>query len=567
MNTPLSTTPAGSPPETANGQPVAAAPVTLAARCAARGIEAVDLTEATPAAEALGRVPVEVATRHRLLPLAWEAGANGTDHAGATLTVAMADPFDRAALGVVRMLIAGDGAVVSPVLAAGENPGDDPAVAVTEAIGRAYGSNVTRLIGSMGGDGDGVGDDVADADGATPGDLTQHLQALAGEPTVVNLVDLIIHEAIAARASDIHVEPFEKSLKIKYRVDGVLHEQSPPPKNLQPAIVSRLKIMGGMNIAERFVPQDGHIGFKTMRGGGEQAVDLRVATVPTVYGESVVLRILDRAAALIGLDQLGMPDAPLHAYKSQLEQPHGIVLVTGPTGSGKTTTLYASLNHLFSPELKILTIEDPVEYRLHGVNQIPVNVKRGLGFADGLRAILRQDPDVVMVGEIRDGETADIAIRTALTGHLVFSTLHTNDALGAVARLTDMGVEPFLIASSLRSIMAQRLVRRLCSVCRREAEPDPEVVRRLGHRMSEGDRFYEGVGCRACRNTGFTGRFGIFEVVTVNDAMREAVTRRAGVADLAATLDDTHAPMFEDGYRKAAEGLTTLGEVLRVCSG
>ena len=463
------------------------------------------------------------------------------------------------------MLVAADGAAVAPALAAGDGPGADPADAVAEAIGRAYGSNVTRLIGSMAGDGH--GDDAAEAGDAGPADLTQHLQALAGEPTVVNLVDLIIHEAIAARASDIHVEPFEKSLKIKYRVDGVLHEQSPPPKNLQPAIVSRLKIMGGMNIAERFVPQDGHIGFKTMRSGGERAVDLRVATVPTVYGESVVLRILDRAAALIGLDQLGMPDAQLHAFKSQLDQPHGIVLVTGPTGSGKTTTLYASLNHLFSPELKILTIEDPVEYRLDGVNQIPVNVKRGLGFADGLRAILRQDPDVVMVGEIRDGETADIAIRTALTGHLVFSTLHTNDALGAVARLTDMGVEPFLIASSLRAIMAQRLVRRLCTHCRREAEPDPEVVRRLGHRMTEGDTFYEGVGCRACRNTGFTGRFGIFEVVTVTDAMREAVTRRAGVGELAATLDDTHAPMFEDGYRKAAAGLTTLGEVLRVCSG
>ena len=367
----------------------------------------------------------------------------------------------------------------------------------------------------------------------------------------------------AARASDIHVEPFEKALKIKFRVDGVLHEQSPPPKNLQPAIVSRLKIMGGMNIAERFVPQDGHIGFHTAKG----PVDLRVATVPTVYGESVVLRILDRAAALIGIDSLGMPDAALAGFKTQLEQPHGIVLVTGPTGSGKTTTLYAALNHLYSPELKILTIEDPVEYRLDGVNQIPVNVKRGVGFADGLRAILRQDPDVVMVGEIRDGETADIAIRSALTGHLVFSTLHTNDALGAVARLIDMGVEPFLIASSLRAVMAQRLVRRLCEHCRREAAPDPEVVRRLGHRMSEGATFYEGAGCRACRNTGFNGRFGIFEVVTVTDAMREAITRRASVTELAQTVDEAHAAMFEDGYRKAAAGLTTLGEVLRVCSG
>jgi len=524
-------------------------------RCAARGIVAVDLTDAAPQAEALGWVPVEVATRYRLLPLAWEAGAraaDGADGAGGTLTLAMADPFDRASLSVVRMLVGGATLTLRCV------SGDDPAAAVAEAIGRAYGSNVTRLIGSMGSD-----DEQAEVGDAAPADLTQHLQALAGEPTVVNLVDLIIHEAVAARASDIHVEPFEKALKIKFRVDGVLHEQSPPPKTLQPAIVSRLKIMGGMNIAERFVPQDGHIGFQTAKG----PVDLRVATVPTVYGESVVLRILDRAAALIGIDSLGMPDAALAGFKSQLEQPHGIVLVTGPTGSGKTTTLYASLNHLYSPELKILTIEDPVEYRLDGVNQIPVNIKRGLGFADGLRAILRQDPDVVMVGEIRDGETADIAIRSALTGHLVFSTLHTNDALGAVARLIDMGVEPFLIASSLRAVMAQRLVRRLCDQCRREAAPDPEVVRRLGHRLSEGDTFFEGAGCRACRNTGFTGRFGIFEVVTVTDAMREAITRRASVTELVGTLDSTHAPMFEDGYRKAAAGLTTLGEVLRVCSG
>ena len=522
----------------------------VAARCAARGIDAVDLTDVTPPAEALDRVPVEVASRHRLLPLAWQ---DGCDAAGGTLTVAMVDPFDRAALGVVRMLVGGAELSLRSVA------GDDPAAAVADAIGRAYGSNVTRLIGSMGSE----ADEAADAGDATPADLTQHLQALAGEPTVVNLVDLIIHEAVAARASDIHVEPFEKALKIKFRVDGVLHEQSPPPKNLQPAIVSRLKIMGGMNIAERFVPQDGHIGFHTAKG----PVDLRVATVPTVYGESVVLRILDRAAALIGIDSLGMPDAALAGFKTQLEQPHGIVLVTGPTGSGKTTTLYAALNHLYSPELKILTIEDPVEYRLDGVNQIPVNVKRGVGFADGLRAILRQDPDVVMVGEIRDGETADIAIRSALTGHLVFSTLHTNDALGAVARLIDMGVEPFLIASSLRAVMAQRLVRRLCEHCRREAAPDPEVVRRLGHRMSEGATFYEGAGCRACRNTGFNGRFGIFEVVTVTDAMREAITRRASVTELAQTVDDAHAAMFEDGYRKAAAGLTTLGEVLRVCSG
>lgn len=524
----------------ASGQ-VAAESICLAL-CRQQGVASEDLAEAIPEADALELLPAEVALKHRVLPLMLDDGR---------LRVAMADPFDPAALDLVKMFAGG---VLERVHA--------PANAISDAIGRHYGSNVSRMIADLNGTSGGApgSSEASDHDDDSPADLATHLQELAREPTVVNLVNLMIHEAVEARASDIHIEPFEKSLKVKYRIDGMLHEMSPPPKHLQPAITSRIKIMGGMNIAERFVPQDGHIDLPTARG----PVDLRVSTVPTVYGESVVLRILDRATALIGLDNLGMPEPQLSDFKKELESPHGIVLVTGPTGSGKSTTLYAALTHLFKPELKILTIEDPVEYRLDGVNQIPVNPKRGLTFADGLRAILRQDPDVIMVGEVRDAETADIAIRSALTGHLVFSTLHTNDAVGAVARLMDMGIEPFLIASSLRGVMAQRLVRRVCQHCKQPAKPAEQIVRRLGHRLDESATFYEGVGCRECRNTGFAGRMGIFEVITVDDELRDAIAGRASTTTLIQVLGDRHIPMWEDGYRKAAAGQTTLAEVLRV---
>lgn len=491
-----------------------------------------DLQDAQPSEEAIALISAEVASKYRILPL---TAVNGR------LTLAMADPFDRQALDVARML---SGRTIVPVYAEEHD--------LVQAIGRVYGSNVARMIANL-------DDNSEQASIDAPSDITAHLAELAREPTVVNLVDLIIHEAIEARASDIHIEPFEKALKVKYRIDGLLHDMSPPPKHLQSAITSRLKIMASMNIAERFVPQDGHINFDTPRG----KVDLRVATVPTVYGESVVLRILDRTAALFGLDEIGLPEQQLDQYKNLLQSPHGIVLVTGPTGSGKTTTLYGSLNHIYSPNLKIITIEDPVEYRLDGVNQIPVNPKRGLGFADGLRAILRQDPDVVMVGEIRDRETADIAIRSALTGHMVFSTLHTNDASGAIARLIDMGVEPFLIASSLRAVLAQRLVRQICPACKRPTQPGESVLRRMGHRAN-GTTFYEGAGCRECRQTGYRGRMGLFELLCVTDEVQEAIGQRASSTQIASIAAEGYVPMVEDGYRKAALGLTTVSEVLRV---
>ncbi|MEM1026608.1 MAG: GspE/PulE family protein [Planctomycetota bacterium] len=505
-----------------------------------RGIAEVDVSEVAPTPEAIKLLPAETVTKYHVLPLSMDTDSD----AGGRLVLAMADPLDREVRKAIRAMT---GCALSPRWA------DESAL--RDAIGRHYGSQAERMISDLAGD-----SGRTSMDTKAQGDLAAHLQELAAEPTVVNLVNLLILEAIQARASDVHVEPFEHMLRVKYRIDGLLHEIKPPPKHLQDAIASRLKIMAGMNIAERFVPQDGHIDFPTPTG----KVDLRVATAPTVYGESIVLRILDAKAALYSLDTLGLDDERLNRVKTTLGTPHGIFLVTGPTGSGKTTTLYAALQHIFTPALKIITIEDPVEYRLDGVNQMPVNRKRGLTFADGLRAILRQDPDVVMIGEIRDRETADIAIRAALTGHLVFSTLHTNDAAGAVTRLTDMGVEPFLIASSLRGVLAQRLVRRVCAECRREMTPSAALMRRMGHRAGEVGTWYEGAGCRACRHVGYRGRMGVFELITIEPAVREAINRRADAVQIREALGASHVTMAEDGYRKAAAGETTLEEVLRV---
>jgi type II secretory ATPase GspE/PulE/Tfp pilus assembly ATPase PilB-like protein len=344
-------------------------------------------------------------------------------------------------------------------------------------------------------------------------------------------------------------------------VDGVLEEQDAPPKQLQPAITSRIKIMSGMNIAERYAPQDGHI---TLRFEGRK-IDIRVSTVPTLYGESVVMRILDKDAITLDLATLGMRSADRGSMQRLIDLPHGMVLVTGPTGSGKTTTLYAALTKLYDPSLKIITIEDPVEYELDGVNQIPVNPKRGLGFADGLRSILRQDPDVIMVGEVRDFETAEIAVRAALTGHLLFSTLHTNNAVSAVGRLLDMGIEPFLLSSVLEGVLAQRLGRRLCKHCKSEG-PIPEAVR---HRLSPaelsqfpGERSWSAVGCEKCGGNGMRGRVGFYEVVLTNGPLRQAVTRRATSMDLLRLVGPEFQSMRKDGIMKAAEGQTTIEQVL-----
>jgi type II secretion system protein E len=502
-----------------------------------RGIEQVALDERAIDTEALGAISPELAFRHKVLPFATRNGA---------LSVAMADPFDRAATDCVRVI---SGKRVNRYYC--------PEAQLLEATRRAYGSNVARMIADL----DSAADSADDSD-INEQQLANHLAQMAREPSVVNLVSLMIFEAIEGRASDIHIEPFEQLLKVKYRIDGVLHEMSPPPKRLQQAIVSRIKIMAGMNIAERFVPQDGHITVD----GPQGKVDIRVSTVPTVFGESLVMRLLDRSTGLIDLEHLGLTEHCRETFCMLLERPHGIVLVTGPTGSGKTTTLYAAVKRIYSPRQKIITVEDPVEYQLEGVNQIPVNPKRGLGFANGLRAILRQDPDVIMVGEIRDVETAEIAIRSALTGHLVFSTLHTNDAAGAVTRLIDMGVEAFLLASSLEGVLAQRLVRTICRHCGQADTPTPQVLHRMGHQPDNGEdvRFRRGRGCEHCRQTGYRGRVGIFEMLSITEPVRRAVMHDPTSSDIKQAAGSNFEPMIEDGYRKAAAGVTTLEEVLRV---
>jgi type II secretory ATPase GspE/PulE/Tfp pilus assembly ATPase PilB-like protein len=388
------------------------------------------------------------------------------------------------------------------------------------------------------------------------------LHELAREPSLVNLVNLVILEAIDARASDIHIEPFEREVKIKYRIDGILVEKTPSSKRLHAAIVSRIKIMANMNIAERFVPQDGHIEFIGKNG----RIDIRVSTVPTVWGEAVQLRLLDKTASLINLGDLGMNPQTLDGFSKCLRKTHGIVLVTGPTGSGKTTTLYAALNKIYSPSVKMITIEDPVEYQLEGINQMPVNPKRGLTFATGLRHILRHDPDIIMVGEIRDRETADIAIRAALTGHLVFSTLHTNDAAGAVTRLIDMGVEPFLLASSIEGILAQRLVRTVCPRCKELYQPDENLLRTLTGSPAIGpnNRFYRGAGCTQCNQTGMTGRTGIFEMLRITGRLRDLIATRPTTEQLIREAPPDHVSMVHDGIAKAVQGVTTLEELFRV---
>ena len=498
------------------------------------GLPRVSLSDGEVCPEAVAAVPAEVALRYNVLPFALH---------DRTLSVAMADPFDRVAVESLRVLT---GRRIDRHYC--------PEGELGEAGRRAYGSSVARMIADLD-----VPSSAVEPEGE---ELTHRLQELASEPSIVNLVNLIILEAVDSRASDIHIEPFEKALRVKYRVDGVLHEVSPPPKRLVAAVVSRIKIMAGMDIAERFVPQDGHITFPTPRG----KIDLRVATIPTVFGECVVMRILDRATALIELEGLGLDETCLVQFNRLLTRPHGILLVTGPTGSGKTTTLYAALNKIYTPAQKIITIEDPVEYQLDGINQSPVNPKRGLGFANGLRAIVRQDPDIIMVGEIRDRETADIAIRSALTGHLVFSTLHTNDAAGAVTRLLDMGVEPFLLSSALEGVLAQRLVRTICPHCKAPHRPSPEALRSAGltDENGRGGSFFRGEGCVHCRQSGYLGRIGIFELLRATPVVREAIVARASAAEIAAVAPADHRPMRADGCRKAVAGVTTLEEVLRV---
>ncbi len=384
------------------------------------------------------------------------------------------------------------------------------------------------------------------------------------EASVVKFVNQIIREAITERATDIHVEPLENDLRIRYRIDGILHPTAVPPqlRVLQSAIISRLKVMAHMDIAERRLPQDGRINLTTQAG----AIDVRVSTIPTVNGESISLRLLSRTETLtFGLDRLDMGERQMAQMKSMLGLPNGIILVTGPTGSGKSTSLYSFLSSINQPSRRIITVEEPVEYRLPGISQIDVKSDIGLTFANGLRAILRQDPNIVMVGEIRDFETAEIAIRAAMTGHLVFSTLHTNDAVAGITRLLDMGIEPFLLASVVRCFQAQRLVRTICDECRTETTHDADYLREIGFIQPPGTKLYKGKGCDTCRQTGYRGRRAIFEVCLVNENLRRMIIRKESGSSLKArAMQDGMETLRHDGWRRVLKGQTTVEEIVRV---
>ena len=462
------------------------------------------------------------------------------------LVLAMADPTDRYAIDAFAMVT---GRRVRPMVAV---PGD-----LDAALERLYGSGKTAVGQIVGDDVEMRGDEIAfDAD-------VQQLKDLASEAPVIRLVSLLITNALEARASDIHIEPFENRLVVRYRIDGVLHEVESPPRRLSAAVISRVKILANLDIAERRLPQDGRI---RLRVQGKE-IDLRVSTVPTMHGESVVMRILDKGGVALDFARLGFLDDTLERFRHALKQPNGILLVTGPTGSGKTTTLYTALDAQNQPDVKILTVEDPVEYQMPGINQIQVKPQIDLTFANALRSIVRQDPDVIMIGEIRDLETAQIAVQSALTGHLVLSTVHTNDAPGTINRLLDMGVEDYLLTSTVVGIEAQRLVRTLCPQCKEPYTALPEMVEHTGLARFAGDgpvTLWHAKGCHHCSHTGYSGRVSIIEMMPMTDALRALVMKHATATELKAqAVRDGMVTMYEDGLRKAVAGVTTVEEVLR----
>ncbi len=461
------------------------------------------------------------------------------------LKVLMADPGRRDVIDALRIALSAEVQVYA---------GDGKTI--DDYISRYYGQDsqdINKIIENI--------DEATFEYAGEEGEDVGHLKDLASEAPIIKLVNILIARALESRASDIHVEPFDDELIVRYRIDGVLHNVETAPKKLQPAIVSRIKIMAKLNIAERRLPQDGRIRIKV----ADKEIDLRVSTIPVLHGESIVMRILDKEEIVIDLDGLGFSGETLAQFHKLIQKPNGIVLVTGPTGSGKTTTLYGALDKINSPDRKIITVEDPVEYQLKGINQIQVKPLIGLHFADALRHIVRQDPDVIMIGEIRDLETAEIAVQSALTGHLVFSTLHTNDAPSAITRLMDIGVESFLLSSTVRGILAQRLVRVLCPHCR---EKDTSVASREEMAPFEIDAdidLYRGRGCEKCTHTGYFGRTGVFELLVVDDDIRRLILRNADANELrSAARAQGMKTIFEDGSAKIRMGITTVGEVFRV---
>ena len=482
----------------------------------------------------------EIAQRYKIVPLGEEDGV---------LRIAVRDPFDLETIDSLNFVLK---KTFIPVVV--------PSDVIDEALSKYYGS---------------LAEAVAALTGVTSGDELQIKTAnqehddttvTASDAPIIQLCYKLITDAHRLGASDIHIEPLERRLRIRYRIDGVLQEMQDQPKRLQSAIITRFKVMSGISIAEKRLPQDGRIQLNI----GKNKIDLRVSTIPTTHGESIVMRILDKSSLLLGLPELGFMSDDQATIERILGLADGIFLVTGPTGSGKTTTLYACLNYINKPDRKIITVEDPVEYVLKGINQVPVNHEVGMTFAAALRAMLRQAPNIIMVGEIRDVETANIAINASLTGHLVFSTLHTNDAPGAVTRLVDMGVKPFLVASSLRAVMAQRLIRKICQNCAQPYEPSDSDISSLGltpTQVAEA-RFMKGRGCEKCRGTGYKGRMGIFEIFVVDDEIRQLINSRASTSEIRgrARLSGMRT-LREDGIRKVLSGLSTIEEVVSVTMG
>jgi type IV pilus assembly protein PilB len=503
------------------------------------GVEAVDLSSFEPLPALLHLVPSGMARLNEVIPVT---------ASGNVLTVALGNPLDTQALDDLRYSLNRE---IVQVVA--------PRHQIQKLISEHYGSEETSMEDVLKQLGEA---EVTAIDNAEEEFNAAAAAAEANATPIIRYVDLILDRAVQAQASDIHFEPFEKEFKIRYRVDGALYEMEPPPRHLALPVTSRIKVMSNLNIAERRVPQDGRI----QRQIGDKVVDLRVSTLPTQFGESVVLRVLDRSAVKLDLEALQMPPE-IHEYILEtIEKPNGIFIVTGPTGSGKTTTLYACLNKINTIDSKLLTAEDPVEYEIDGIMQVPVNEGIGLTFAKVLRAFLRQDPDRIMIGETRDLETATIAIQASLTGHLVFTTLHTNDSTGAVSRLVDMGVEPFMISASLEGVLAQRLVRRICSRCKTPYEPDEAVLGRLGLTPHDiGDKtFYYGKGCAECNNTGYKGRKGLYELLKVTDPIRTLINEKApNVVLRQKAMELGMSTLRADGLRCIFDGITTIEEVLK----
>jgi type IV pilus assembly protein PilB len=508
------------------------------------GMRVASLEDVKPTPESIKVVPQNMAELYKLVPLSFD-----TD----TLTVAMSDPNNLQALDDIRNFLGIR--LVQAVLA--------PAHAIEGVMKKAYGGpgaeeSITALIAQL-------ENDKELAKKSTKRETSidlQDLQEVANSQPVRKLINMVLLMAIRDHASDVHFEPFEDEYKMRYKCDGVLYEMVPPPRHLAAAIASRIKVMSNLDIAERRLPQDGRIELNV----GGNPVDMRVSVLPTLFGESVVIRVLDRSNVGLDLERIGMPPATLNDFRQVIKKPNGIVLVTGPTGSGKTTTLYSALSELNEIDTKIITTEDPVEYEIDGIIQCPINADIDLTFAAALRAILRQDPDIILVGEIRDLETAGIAIQASLTGHLVFSTLHTNDAPSTITRLRDMGVEPFLITATVEAIQAQRLVRRLCTGCRTFYEPTRDQLMELNLTPADlkGRKFAYGEGCDKCNSSGFKGRTGLYEMMIMNDDIRDMVSRGASTDQIVAYLRKGGIPSLRDcGMKALYEGITSLDEVVR----